>query len=83
MENTSDREVLVETEVSADGLALDWVHKIVYYTDTKSSAIKMLSWDAKHQKTIVNQEVSHPRAIVVSPEKGSVQFKIENENLKS
>lgn len=63
-----EREVLVTGEqVSADGLAVDWIHNHIYYTDTGNFKIRLVSWDAKWSKTIVQEELGQPRAIVVSP----------------
>nr|AHL26191.1 lipoprotein receptor 2B [Pandalus japonicus] len=67
------REVLVTGErVSADGLAVDWIHNHIYYTDTGNFKIRMLSWDARWSKTIANEKLGQPRAIVVSPFDGYV-----------
>lgn len=68
-----EREVLVTGEqVSADGLAVDWIHNHIYYTDTGNFKIRLVSWDAKWSKTIVQEELGQPRAIVVSPLDGYV-----------
>lgn len=67
------REVIVSGErVSADGLAVDWIHNHIYYTDTGNFKIRMVSWDAKWTKTIVHEKLGQPRAIVVSPFDGYV-----------
>ncbi|XP_064103031.1 low-density lipoprotein receptor-like [Macrobrachium nipponense] len=67
------REVLVKGDrVSADGLAIDWIHNHIYYTDTGNFKIQMLSWDAKWSKTVVNEKLGQPRAIVVSPFDGYI-----------
>lgn len=73
MTNPEVREVLVDGEkVSADGLAVDWIHNHIYYTDTTNFRIQMISWDAKWSKAIVKEELGQPRAIVVSPLDGFV-----------
>ncbi|KAK7077185.1 hypothetical protein SK128_005539 [Halocaridina rubra] len=67
------REVLVRGErVSADGLAVDWIHDNIYYTDTGHFKIRMVTWDAQWTKTIVDEELGQPRAIVVSPLDGYI-----------
>ncbi|KAK8728725.1 hypothetical protein OTU49_009114 [Cherax quadricarinatus] len=73
MTNPEVREVLVDGEkVSADGLAVDWIHNHIYYTDTTNFRIQMISWDAKWSKAIVKEELGQPRAIVVSPLDGYI-----------
>lgn len=75
MSNTETREVVVsDQEVSADGLAVDWIHSNIYYTDTSHLSVKLVSWDHKHSKTLVTEDVDHPRAIAVSPMSGLVLF---------
>ncbi|XP_071521914.1 low-density lipoprotein receptor-like [Panulirus ornatus] len=67
------QEVLVTGDkVSADGLAVDWIHKNIYYTETSNFKIHMVSWDARWSKTIANEELGQPRAIVVSPIDGYI-----------
>ena len=71
MSNTLLREVVVsDQEVSADGLAVDWIHSLIYYTDTIQFAVKLVSWDHNYCKTLVTEDVGHPRAIAVSPMTG-------------
>ncbi|MCL4146719.1 UNVERIFIED_CONTAM: hypothetical protein GTU68_024148, partial [Idotea baltica] len=81
--NTSSREILASSEdIAADGLAVDWIHRNVYYTDTARSAINLLSWDAKHLKTIVKEDLGHPRAVAVAPMKGYVYWTDWGSNAK-
>lgn len=71
MANTETREVVVSgEEVSADGLAVDWIHSLIYYTDTRHLAVKLVSWDHRLTKTIATGDIDHPRAIAVSPMSG-------------
>ncbi|KAG7175791.1 low-density lipoprotein receptor-like isoform X2 [Homarus americanus] len=73
MTNTEVREVLVDGEhVSADGLAIDWIHNHIYYTDSINFRIQMISWDAKWSKAVVEEDLGQPRAIVVSPLDGYI-----------
>ncbi|XP_064103032.1 low-density lipoprotein receptor-like [Macrobrachium nipponense] len=68
-----NREVLVRGErVSADGLAVDWIHDNIYYTDTGNFKIRMVTWDAEWTKTVVSEDLGQPRAIVVSPFDGYI-----------
>ncbi|KAK3871613.1 hypothetical protein Pcinc_023266 [Petrolisthes cinctipes] len=68
MTNPEGAEVLVEGEnLVADGLAVDWIHNNIYYTDTKRSEVRMISWDGQYTKTVVNEHLRQPRAIVANP----------------
>jgi len=63
-----------------DGLAYDWVHHNLYWTDTGSDRIEVLSlrhvqwadYTALHhevlfRRTLISTQVDEPRAIVVDP----------------
>lgn len=70
--NSSSRtEDLVKRDISTpDGLALDWVHKNLYWTDTGNNRIEVLSVrdpDNFWRKVVVNTNLDEPRAIVVDP----------------
>lgn len=68
LSDTSNREVLVASgDVSADGLAVDWIHHNIYYTEGTSSAVKLISWDAKFSKTLIQEDLGRPRALALNP----------------
>jgi len=63
-----------------DGLAYDWVHHNLYWTDTGSDRIEVLSlrhvqwadYSALHhevlfRRTLISTQIDEPRAIVVDP----------------
>lgn len=71
-------DVLVNHDLSTpDGLAYDWVHKNLYWTDTGNNRIDVVnihsdSLHASHvgplmRKTLINTNLDEPRAIVVDP----------------
>ncbi|MPC17646.1 Low-density lipoprotein receptor 1 [Portunus trituberculatus] len=61
-------EVLVEKDqMTVDGLAVDWIHGNIYYTDISANKIQMISWDSSWTRTIVADELDLPRAIAVNP----------------
>ena len=62
--------MLDDQEVSADGIAVDWVHKNIYVTDSKEQKVKMISWRGEYSKTLVTEEIDQPRAIAVTPSNG-------------
>ncbi|XP_023674292.2 low-density lipoprotein receptor-related protein 8-like isoform X1 [Paramormyrops kingsleyae] len=70
------------------GLALDWVHKNLYWTDSGDKSISVMTVDGKKRRILINTELSEPRAIAVDPKQGfmywsdwGVQAKIEKAGL--
>lgn len=62
--------VVVHHDVSTpDGLAFDWIHKNLYWTDTGENRISVLTMatDVQLRKTLINTNLDEPRAIVVDP----------------
>ena len=55
-----------------DGLAIDPVSRLLFYTDTGYDEIVVITLDGNWSKTIVNQNLDQPRAIAVNPKTGSV-----------
>ena len=66
----SSEDVLTENINTPDGLALDWVHQNLYWTDTFDNTISVYSLRRKYRKTLVNSGLDEPRAIVVDPREG-------------
>lgn len=73
-----ENEVLVgnKTEIldlgvrSPDGLAVDWLFKHIYWTDTGLDTISVATYDGKMRKTLINTNLDDPRAISLDPENG-------------
>lgn len=64
------RTVISEDLVTADGLALDWVAKNLYWTDTGRNVIEVSRADGSCRRILVDLDLDEPRAIVVFPRKG-------------
>ena len=59
---------VVEHLVSTpDGLAFDWVHKNLYWTDTGRNTIEVISTAESHRATLINTQLDEPRALVLDP----------------
>lgn len=68
MTNPEIPEVLLEREkMIVDGLAVDWIHQNIYYTDITAFKVQMISWDGRWTRTIVTDKLDLPRAIAVNP----------------
>jgi low density lipoprotein-related protein 2 len=65
VEKGSEFRTLISKSVNPEGIAYDWVHKKIYWTDSANSSIYAMNFDGSG---IVNiAQVDRPRAIVVHP----------------
>ncbi|KAL4660098.1 low-density lipoprotein receptor-related protein 8-like isoform X2 [Arapaima gigas] len=87
--DSSQQVTLIDSAIySPGGLALDWVHKNLYWTDSGDKSISVTTVDGKKRRVLINTELSEPRAIAVDPKQGfmywsdwGVQAKIEKAGL--
>ncbi|KAI6171894.1 Calcium binding EGF domain-containing protein [Aphelenchoides besseyi] len=66
---------LVGDEVSTpDGLAVDWVHGLLFWTDTGLDKIFVLDLNSanRHRRAIIKDGLDEPRAIAVDPTAGLI-----------
>ncbi|XP_028744284.1 low-density lipoprotein receptor-related protein 8 isoform X11 [Peromyscus leucopus] len=63
--------VLIDEQLhSPEGLAVDWVHKHIYWTDSGNKTISVATIDGRRRCTLFSRELSEPRAIAVDPLRG-------------
>ncbi|XP_036033549.1 low-density lipoprotein receptor-related protein 8 isoform X12 [Onychomys torridus] len=63
--------VLIDEQLhSPEGLAVDWVHKHIYWTDSGNKTISVATADGRRRCTLFSRELSEPRAIAVDPLRG-------------
>uniref|UniRef100_A0A8D3CZP4 Low density lipoprotein receptor-related protein 8, apolipoprotein e receptor n=1 Tax=Scophthalmus maximus TaxID=52904 RepID=A0A8D3CZP4_SCOMX len=68
--DSSQQVTLVDSLHSPEGLAVDWVHKNIYWTDSGNKSISVATADGRKRKVLVATELSEPRAIAVDPHQG-------------
>ncbi|XP_023647493.1 low-density lipoprotein receptor isoform X1 [Paramormyrops kingsleyae] len=68
--NPSSHHAVIDTGIGApEGLAIDWVHGNIYWTDSVYGTISVATSDGARRKTLIMHGLVKPRAIVVDPER--------------
>uniref|UniRef100_G3NUP2 Low density lipoprotein receptor-related protein 8, apolipoprotein e receptor n=1 Tax=Gasterosteus aculeatus aculeatus TaxID=481459 RepID=G3NUP2_GASAC len=68
--DSSQHLTLIDSLLSPEGLAVDWVHKNIYWTDSGNKSISVATGDGRKRKVLIATELSEPRAIAVDPHQG-------------
>ena len=72
-EKNQEELVLVDKDVETpDGLAVDWVHQLLFWTDTGLNQINVLDLVSRKRRTLFNENLDEPRAIAVDPSRGLI-----------
>ncbi|KAF4524536.1 hypothetical protein B566_EDAN002809 [Ephemera danica] len=71
---------LVGTEVQhPDGVAIDWVARNMYWTDTGTDRIEVARLSGAYRKVLITDELYEPRAIALAPDNGLMFWSDWNE----
>uniref|UniRef100_A0A3B3SQ27 Low density lipoprotein receptor-related protein 8, apolipoprotein e receptor n=1 Tax=Paramormyrops kingsleyae TaxID=1676925 RepID=A0A3B3SQ27_9TELE len=69
--DSSQQITLIDSALhSPEGLAIDWIHKNLYWTDSGDKTISVATGDGKKRRVLIHTELSEPRAIAVDPKQG-------------
>lgn len=64
--------VLHEDVTTTDGLAVDWVHALLFRTDTDHDKLFVLDLRTSRERVLLSTGLDRPRAVAVDPSKGLV-----------
>lgn len=62
--------VVSEGIVDATGIAIDWVGKKIYWSDSGSNSILVAETNGKNKRTLISSGLDKPSSIVVDPAEG-------------
>jgi len=64
--------VVLNNVKSAEGLAVDWISRNIYFTDSETRTIEVASLNGQYRKVLVRSNLKNPRGIAVDPVDGFV-----------
>ncbi|KAG5836217.1 hypothetical protein ANANG_G00252240 [Anguilla anguilla] len=56
------------------GIAVDWVARNIYWTDSGRDVIEVAQMNGQHRKTLISGMIDEPYAIVVDPQRGTMYW---------
>lgn len=55
---------------SPEGLAIDWVSRNIYWTDSTKDTVEVANLETKLRRTLFDTQLVNPRGIAVHPQRG-------------
>ena len=65
----------VFSDSRVEGIAVDFMSRLLFYTDSGNDNIVMLTLDGTQEKIVVNSSLSEPKAIELDSINGQVDYK--------
>ena len=67
----TDVQIVISSQIKhPDGLAVDWVARNLYWTDTGTDRIEVSRLNGTSRKVLINENLDEPRAIALDPARG-------------
>lgn len=67
------KQVIVKEDIDTpDGIAIDWIHDHLYWTDTGLNNIQVSNLEGDKKATIIDNDLDEPRGIALDPIHGYV-----------
>lgn len=74
MNGTGVRTVIKWGLESPGGVAVDWIHELIFFTDSGTKRIEVATFDGLFRAVIVANDLTKPRAIVVHPGEAFIMY---------
>lgn len=59
---------------SPGGIAIDWIHNLLFWTDSGTMRVEVITLDTRVRHVLVSSDLDKPRAIAVHPNYGFVYW---------
>ncbi|XP_067681271.1 nidogen-like [Haliotis asinina] len=66
----TDIQTVLTGLVSPEGIAIDYISRNLYYTDSELDVVGVAKLDGTDQKTLFSSDIINPRSIVLDPRRG-------------
>lgn len=65
-----DKELVSSDFSSPEGIAIDWLARNIYVTDSGLDIIAVVNINGTYRKTLISEKLVNPRAIILDPQRG-------------